>query len=112
MKPLAEKHIDSRPDKCGGKPCVAGTRIRVQDIYVWHELQNKSSDEIVSDFPKLTLASVHADLAYFFDHQEEIRREMREEDEFVKQLRCVTGPGPLETKLQTSSDAPSDSISS
>ena len=39
--------IESRPDKCGGRPCIAGTRIRVQDVYVWHELQGQTADEIV-----------------------------------------------------------------
>src|SRR5438552_513995 len=41
-------HIESKATVCGGKPCIAGTRIRVQDIYVWHELQGQSADEIVS----------------------------------------------------------------
>ena len=55
------------PDVLGGKPCIAGTRIRVQDIYQWHELQGKSPDEIVSSFPQLTMADVYAALAYFWD---------------------------------------------
>src|SRR5262249_4437535 len=69
------KHIESKPRVCGGKPCVAGTRIRVQDIYVWHELQGKTPDEIVSDFPQLTLADVHAALAYYWDNREAIQRQ-------------------------------------
>ena len=44
---VSKQHIAQSPDICGGKPCIAGTRIRVQDIYVWHELQSQSVDEIV-----------------------------------------------------------------
>ncbi len=36
-------------------------------------------DEIVSHIPSITLAEVHAALAYYFDHIEEIQAEMREE---------------------------------
>jgi len=51
MDPILIKHIESKPGVCGGKPCIVDTRIRVQDVYVWHELQGKTPDEIVSDFP-------------------------------------------------------------
>jgi uncharacterized protein (DUF433 family) len=30
-------YIESKPGVCGGKPCIAGTHIRVREIYVWHE---------------------------------------------------------------------------
>jgi uncharacterized protein (DUF433 family) len=89
-------HIETRSGKCGGKPCIRGTRIRVQDVYVWHELRRMSPDEIVDQFPPVTLADVHAALAYFWDHQEEIRRQMREDEEFVAQLRAQSGPGLLD----------------
>ncbi len=111
MERTTQNHIETRPDKCGGKPCVAGTRIRVQDVYVWHELQSKTPDDIVADFPELTLADVHAALAFFWDNQETIREQMRADEDFVQQLRGVTGPGPLERKL-SGTDGQSDSVSS
>jgi uncharacterized protein (DUF433 family) len=88
--------IESRPDKCGGRPCIAGTRIRVQDVYVWHELQGQTADEIVDQFPEISLAQVHLALAYFWDHQQEIRKEMRVDEEYVARLRSQYGSGPLE----------------
>ena len=51
---MMANHIEVTPGVCGGKPQIAGTRIRVQDIYVWHETQGQSVDEIVSHFPQLT----------------------------------------------------------
>ncbi|MEK7732296.1 MAG: DUF433 domain-containing protein, partial [Planctomycetota bacterium] len=30
-------HIEATPGVCGGRPRIAGHRIRVQDIAVWHE---------------------------------------------------------------------------
>ena len=76
------------PGVCGGKPRIAGTRIRVEDVVVWHELQGKSSNEIVSDFPQLSLADVHAALTYYFDHREEIQRQMREAREFAATMKA------------------------
>jgi uncharacterized protein (DUF433 family) len=79
MAASTEGRITKRPDVCGGKYCIAGHRVRVLDIVVWHEHQGMTPDEIVSEVPSLTLADVHAALAYYFDHMEEIREEMRAE---------------------------------
>ncbi|ETW94262.1 MAG: hypothetical protein ETSY1_35615 [Candidatus Entotheonella factor] len=32
MDAIFAKHVDATPGVCGGKPRIAGTRIRVQDI--------------------------------------------------------------------------------
>jgi hypothetical protein len=62
---------------------------------------------ILSDFPELSLADIHVALAYYFDHRQEIDAEMKEADDFVDQLRALSGPGPLAEKLSRR-----DSISS
>ena len=90
--------IESHPSICGGKPCVAGTRIRVQDVFVWHELQGQSADEIVSRFPQLTMADVYAALSYYWDHRDEIQREMQAESDLVTRLRQQS-VSPLAEKL-------------
>ena len=97
MSSAVEKsHIESTPGVCGGKPRIAGHRIRVQDIYVLHELKGLSPDEILRVYPDITLADVHASMAYFWDHSEEIKRQMKEDEEFVESLRAKTGLGLLE----------------
>jgi uncharacterized protein (DUF433 family) len=63
------------------------TRIRVYDIYVWHELQGKTPDEIASEFPQLTLADIHAGLAYYWDNREEIERQMDEAENVVNGMK-------------------------
>ena len=51
VTPTIEKvHVTRTPGVCGGKPCIAGHRIRVQDIYVLHERRGLSADEIIPSF--------------------------------------------------------------
>lgn len=84
----AEKvHITRSAGVCGGRPCVAGTRIQVQDVYIWHELQGQSPDQIITTFPHLTLADVYAALAYFWDHRDEILDQMRQDEALIEQAR-------------------------
>lgn len=84
---------------CGGKACIAGHRVRVLDVVVWHEHQGMTPDEIVSHVPTITLADVHAALASYFDHIEEIQQEMREERLFADEFRR-SHPSLLEARLR------------
>lgn len=70
-------HITKTPGVCGGKPCIAGRRIRVQDVYHWHEIEGTDAATIAKDYD-LTLAQVHAALTYAFDHLSEIQAEIKE----------------------------------
>jgi uncharacterized protein (DUF433 family) len=71
----------------GGKPRVVRTRICVSDILIWTE-QGQSPDEIVNEFPQLTLADVHAALAYYYEHREEIDRQIREGEQFADAMKA------------------------
>jgi uncharacterized protein (DUF433 family) len=81
------EHIEITAGVCGGKPRIKGHRIKVQHIVVWHERQGLSPDEIVSQHSGLTLADVHAALAYYWDHRAQIDADIREGEEFAEKLR-------------------------
>ncbi|VVT12749.1 DUF433 domain-containing protein [Erythrobacter sp. EC-HK427] len=51
------------PQVCGGRPIVAGTRVRVVDVLEMLA-GGASHDEILADFPYLTEADIRACLAY------------------------------------------------
>lgn len=71
---------------CGGRTCIAGHRVRVLDVVIWHEHKGLSADEIVSQLPSLSLADVYAALAYYYDHREEIQEEIRAERDQAEQF--------------------------
>ena len=54
-------------------------RIRVAQIVADYLDRGWSAEEIVLQYPHLTLAEVHSALAYYFDHREEIDRELADE---------------------------------
>lgn len=79
--------ISQTRDICGGAPVIAGTRIRVSHIAHRYERQRQSPDEIVQAYPHLTLAQVHAALAYYYSHREVIDKEIASSDELVVKAR-------------------------
>lgn len=57
------QHITLEADKRGGKPCVRGLRIAVQDVLGWLA-SGMSPDDIVQDYPELTPDDIRACLAW------------------------------------------------
>ena len=99
IPPLIAEHIVLTPGTCGGKPRIAGHRIRVQDIALWHERLGYSIEEIIAHYPQLTLADVHAALAYYYDHREEIQHAMAAAEALVARLKREI-PSKLREKLR------------
>jgi uncharacterized protein (DUF433 family) len=83
-----EPRIVSTPGTCGGKPRIGGHRIKVEDVATWHVRMGMSPDEIVSNWPSLTLSDVHAALAYYFDHRERIDADILEGERFADDFRA------------------------
>jgi len=79
-------HIKVTNGIANGNPRIAGHRITVQNIVIWHELIGISADEIAAEYD-LTLSDVYAALAYYYDHQAEIDKSMNDSESFVKTLR-------------------------
>jgi uncharacterized protein (DUF433 family) len=86
--PNRQEHIAVEPDICGGKPHVAGHRVKVQHVAIWHERQGKSPDEKVAEHPGLTLADEHATLAYYYDHRPQIDADTSADEDFAAVLKA------------------------
>jgi uncharacterized protein (DUF433 family) len=71
-------HITHNPRVLGGRACIDDTRIRVLDIVqLLHEGRRPEETLDVFAVP-LTLAQVHAALAYYYDHPQEVEEAYRD----------------------------------
>ncbi len=91
------KHIVRTPDVVGGKPRIAGHRITVQNVAIWHERMGYSIEEIASLY-NLTFSEVYSALAYYFDHKDEVDHAIADSENFVEDLREKT-PSLLAQRL-------------
>jgi uncharacterized protein (DUF433 family) len=60
--------ITLEPGKRGGKPCIRGLRITVEDVLGWLA-SGMSAEAIFTDYPELTKEDVLACLAYAADRE-------------------------------------------
>ena len=71
--------IDRDPEVRGGRPKIAGTGLTVGRIAGWHKM-GMNPEEIALEYPHLTLAQVHAALAYCHSNRDEIEADIAQEE--------------------------------
>jgi uncharacterized protein (DUF433 family) len=108
-RPVISEHIGVKPGYCGGKPHVLGHRIKVQHVVVWHERMGMSPTEIVVRHPTISLSDVHAALAYYYDHRDEIDADIEAEESYAAEIEAKY-PSRLQGKLRQG-NAQDDSLS-
>jgi uncharacterized protein (DUF433 family) len=78
--------ISSNPKVHGGRPCIAGTGLRVSDVVMSHLYHNQTPDEIAVGYA-VSLLGVYAALAYYYEHKAEIDGDIRDQIEKARKLK-------------------------
>jgi uncharacterized protein (DUF433 family) len=83
-------HIEKTDGVRAGKPCIVGTRIAVVDVAIAHG-QGYTAHEIQSLFSsrRLTLAEIHAALAYHYDHPKQLEDYLRRSEQAEEQIATL-----------------------
>jgi uncharacterized protein (DUF433 family) len=97
MRKTAYPHLGRNPRIAGGAPIVEGTRITVRAIAGHYQL-GMSVDEILQSLPHLTQSHVHAALAFYFDHQKEIDRDLERNADLDYWRKQVKQPASVVAK--------------
>ena len=90
MSKLDHRNIERDPQRCGGQPVVAGTRIRVGVVLSCYRL-GMTVEEITQQYPQLKPADVHDALAYAYDHMEEIDEDLAADNESAVKRKSSDG---------------------
>lgn len=71
--------IAHSPNIRGGRPCIAGTGVTVRRIVGWYKL-GLYPDEIADRIDHLSLAQIHAALAYYHANRHEVEADIKAEE--------------------------------
>jgi uncharacterized protein (DUF433 family) len=91
-------YVTRKPGVCGGKPIIAGTRIRVAQIALEYDVMGWTADQILQAHPHLTLAQIHDALSYYYENAVEIHADLRAGEALVEKLRLQHPGSVLEQK--------------
>jgi uncharacterized protein (DUF433 family) len=77
--------IDRDPAIRAGRPKIAGTGVTVMRVAGWYKI-GLSPEEIATQYGHLSLAQVHAALAYYHANPDEIEADLAEEEAFAEKV--------------------------
>ncbi len=75
LKELKHPYISRKKGIQGGGAVVTGTRIPVSTLIHWYKA-GKEIYEILEMYPQLSPSKVHDALSYYYNHKEEVDREI------------------------------------
>src|SRR5882757_6728985 len=87
----------------GGIPILEGTTMKVVELVMAQRAYGWSPEEIHFQHPGLSLGQIHSALAYYWDHQSEIDRDIERRSQLVEQIRREAGPSPFRSLYRSNS---------
>jgi uncharacterized protein (DUF433 family) len=97
MAAVVERHIEIDENRV---VWIADTRVKVIEIAVEKLAHGSSPEEIHFQYPHLSMAQIHAALAYYYDHREKLDSEILQRLREVNELAANNADSPLQKKLR------------
>lgn len=83
-----------------GTPILEGTSMKVVELVTSVKAYGWTPEELLQNYPHITLSKIYSALAYYWDHQSYIDAEIERRDEYAAQLEEEAGTSPLSIKLR------------
>jgi uncharacterized protein (DUF433 family) len=83
-----------------GVAWITGTKIKVIEVATDKLAHGSSPEEMHFQYPHLSLAQIHAALAYYYEHQEEFDAEIIRQANWAAEMAKKAKDSPLRRKLK------------
>jgi uncharacterized protein (DUF433 family) len=88
-------------DLSGEAPTIVGTTMKVVELVMSQRAHGWSAEELHFQYPHLSMAQVHAALAYYWDHREQVDADIARRGHFAEQARTDLEDQALARRLRT-----------
>jgi uncharacterized protein (DUF433 family) len=97
MLAVAETHIQLDDE---GVAWIENTKVKVIEVVLDKLAHGSSPEEMHFQYPHLSLAQIHAALAYYYDHQAALDAEIQRRWQEVNDLAAQEANSPLRQRLR------------
>jgi uncharacterized protein (DUF433 family) len=81
-----------------GVAWVSGTKVKVIEVALDKLAHGSSPEEVHFQYPHLSLAQIHAALAYYYEHQAELDAEIQRRWQEANELAAREAGSPLQRR--------------
>jgi uncharacterized protein (DUF433 family) len=71
-----------------GVPWISGANTKVVEVVLDKMAYGWSPEEMHRQHPHLSMAKIHAALAYYYEHQDEVDADIERRNRFVEEMRA------------------------
>ncbi len=96
MSTTGHPHIDTS----GPPPRIVDAGFKVVLLVNGHLAYRWDAEQLHRQHPQLTLGQIHGALAYYYDHQAELDRELEERSKVADELRATLEDPALQDRLR------------
>src|SRR5882672_1971586 len=97
MSTVTYPHIEINAD---GVALISGTTTKVIEIVQDHLAHHWHAEDICRQYPYLSLAQVHAALTFYYDHEQELDKEVERRRRTVADIKTARADDTLQEKLR------------
>lgn len=99
--PFTETRYEHIVIDTDGVPFIADTTMKVVELIVAQSAYGWSAEELHFQFPHLSLGQIHSALAYYWDHREELDRDIARRLAEAEERQRQSASMPLHDRLRT-----------
>jgi hypothetical protein len=90
-------HIDLTPE---GVAYISGTTLKLAELVLEHVAYAWEAPQLQRQHPYLSLGQIHSALAYYYDHQPDLDRQIQEDLRRIEEIRASLGESPNRARLR------------
>ena len=98
--PLTETRYEHIVINDDGVPSIAGTTMKIVELITAQTAYGWSPEEVCFQYPSLTLGQIYSALAYYWDHRDELDRDIARRLATVEERQCQFTSPPLRDRLR------------
>lgn len=83
-----------------GIPYVAETTMKVSQLVLEHMIYRWGPEAIQHQHPYLSLGQIYSALAYYWDHTDQLDKQIEQEEQAVERLRQEMGEHPFVARMR------------
>src|SRR5213593_4894293 len=81
-------------------PWISGANTKVVEVVLVKMAYGWSPEEMHRQHPHLSMAQIHAALAYYYEHQDEVDADIERRNQYVEEMRAQQPDSPLRQRLR------------
>lgn len=81
-------------------PIIEGTSMKIVELITSVKAYAWSPEELLQNYPHLSLGKIYSALAYYWDHKQEIDADIERREQYAQRLQQEAGESPFGAKLR------------